>query len=144
MKSSIIVLATSGQTLLLCLTAILIAGTSAECPPPWEPLPSAVGSTDYIAARSTCTASCNEAGMCCTVGYGGCNFVPCNEGCHIAFFSSNLQACYDECDVANNGEVNSCSYTHTRHSDVGHLGFNPAWTATGGRSAVEKCWGSEK
>ena len=37
--------------------------------------------------------------------------MPCTTGCHIAFFSDALPACYDECDVANDGSLNSCSYT---------------------------------
>lgn len=82
-----------------------------QCPPPHTPPPNSISSTKYTSARTTCTDSCNAAGYCCTLGYGGCNKVPCNTGCHIAFFSSEKQACYDECDVANDGDVNGCYYT---------------------------------
>jgi hypothetical protein len=68
--------------------------------------------------------------------------VPCTTGCHIAFFSSSLQECYDECDVANDPS-NGCYWTHERHPDVAHLGFNPQWQASGGADAVGTCGGPE-
>lgn len=66
--------------------------------------------------------------------------MPCTTGCHLAFFSSTLQECYDQCDAAN--AENDCYYTHERHPDIANLGFNPIWGATGGQEAVATCGGA--
>jgi hypothetical protein len=90
---------------------------------------------DYIASRTGCTESCNTNGNCCTLGIGGCNNVPCTTGCHIAFFTSDVDACKAECAIANDGAINSCSYTY-RHEEIIGANFNPWWDGTDG---VNKC-----
>jgi hypothetical protein len=96
---------------------------------------------DYIASRTGCTESCNTNGNCCTLGLGGCNKVPCTTGCHIAFFTSDVDACKAECAIANDGAINSCSYTY-RHEEIIGANFNPWWDITGGIEGVNTCRGS--
>lgn len=128
------------DSLLLGL-AVVSSVQAQTCPPQYTSPAGAVGPIDYITARQTCTDTCNANGYCCTLAYGGSRRLPCNEGCHIAFFSSTLQECYDECDAA---QSSGCGYTHSRHPEVGRLGWNVAWEITGGRDAVLKCGGSER
>jgi hypothetical protein len=110
-----------------------------NCPPAWSPSPDAFGESDYVTSRQKCTNACNLDGYCCTLGNGGCGKVPCSTGCHLAFFSSDLDECYAQCDAAN---AAGCYYTHERHPDVANLGFNPTWAATGGAEAVATCGGA--
>mmetsp|Transcript_7548 Transcript_7548/g.10987 ORF Transcript_7548/g.10987 Transcript_7548/m.10987 type:complete len:1119 (+) Transcript_7548:40-3396(+) len=136
-------IAIAASLLLFVVTNEVAVDAQADtCPPPYQISPNAVGDDLYSSARDSCTDKCNAAGYCCTLGYGGCNTVPCNVGCHIAFFSADLDDCKAECDVANDGEVNSCSYSHLRHSDTGHLEFDPEWVSSGGEAGVRKCGGS--
>ena len=65
-------------------------------------LPNSFSVAQYQDYRAQCTEKCNNDGYCCTKGFGGCNAIPCNEGCHIAFFAATLQECKDECDRGNN------------------------------------------
>ena len=118
--------------------SIALSSSAQECPPPWIPDPEAFGEGDYIASRQKCQDACIADGYCCTLGNGGCAKVPCTTGCHIAFFSSTLDECYNQCAAANS---NNCYYTHERHPDVAHLGWNPTYTASGGVDAVATCGG---
>lgn len=132
-SSTLIVLISSGSG---SNSAVVAQQT---CPPAYEPDPLAVGPVDYIAARDTCTDACIDIGYCCTNGNGGGNTLPCNMGCHIAFFANDLQDCYDTCTAAStDGE---CYYTHPNHVDVGNLGYDPVWLEGGGVGA-KKCGGS--
>jgi len=107
------------------------------CPPKYEPGNNAFSILQYSNHRSQCTEACNSAGYCCTLGSGGCNNVPCNTGCHIAWFSSDLSQCKKECAFANSNE-NECEYTW-HHDSIGTAGFNPSWKWGVG---VTKCFGS--
>lgn len=78
--------------------------------------PNAFTGEFYDSYRQTCTDKCNVAGFCCTKAVAGCEKVPCNEGCHIAFFSTDVAACKAECERANSSP--DCSYLHNKHSQV--------------------------
>ena len=87
-------------------------------------LPNSFPPSDYINHRTQCTDKCNAEGYCCTFGSGGCNYVPCTEGCHIAWFSDSVAACKAECAKAN---TEDCEYTHSQHAQIATLGFTPWW-----------------
>lgn len=83
----------------------------------------------YTEYRKQCIAECNRSGHCCTIGQGGCNRVPCATGCHIAWFSDSLEKCYEQCDIANDGDTHSCEYTWN-HDQIAGAGFNPSVSTT--------------
>ena len=125
----------------LSLLLLIPSSNAQQCPPPFTPDPSGVGPTAYIFARDQCTAACNLDGYCCTNGYGGGNTLPCNVGCHIAFFANDLDDCYATCAAAStDGE---CYYTHPNHEDVGYLGYDPSWL-DGGGVGTKKCGGPQR
>jgi len=127
---------TVGQSPAVKALNIFLPNTSSTtCPPTYEPEDNTYSLQQYSDARSQCTDACNAAGYCCTLGSGLCNFVPCTTGCHIAWFSSDLAHCKEECAIANDGELNSCSYTW-HHELIIDAGFNPAY-----ESYVTKCSG---
>merc|ERR1712150_73635 len=92
----------------------------------------------YTEHRKQCIAECNRNGHCCMIGQGGSNHVPCATGCHIAWFSETLEKCYEQCDIANDGSVNSCFYTWN-HEQIASAGFNPSMDDGVG---VPKCQGA--
>jgi len=110
---------------------------NSTCPKTFIPLPNSYSLIDYINSRQTCTQACNNAGYCCTKGAGGCNNVPCTEGCHIAWFSEDLEACKAQCRIAN--DAPDCVYTWN-HEKIGEAGFNPFYQFGTG---VVKCFGSD-
>ena len=99
---------------------------SATCTNPLEftRLPNSYSSDAYASFREACTNKCNAEGYCCTGGFGGCNFVPCNEACHIAFFTDDVAACKAECARANSL---NCEYMHSQHRQIAFLGYYDWW-----------------
>ena len=79
---------------------------------------------DYVSKRTQCTNSCNAEDYCCTVGSGGWDVLPCNEGCHIAYFSSGVEECKAECTRGNEA---SCYYEGSYHEVIAHLGYTPGY-----------------
>lgn len=126
-------------TISLLLLIPSCCAVAQSCPPAFEPDPLAVGPIDYMTARDTCTDGCLDMGYCCTNGYGGGNTLPCNMGCHIAFFANNLTECEATCTASSND--GDCYYTHPNHEDVGYLGYDPSWL-DGGGVGTKKCGGS--
>jgi len=112
-----------------------------SCTTPLEyvKLPGSFSIDEYSTFRDQCTQKCNNNGYCCTKGMGGCNALPCNTGCHIAFFTDDVAACKAECTRGNSLE---CYYPSFHHEQIAHLGYNPWWNPDGS-NAVGKCWGSE-
>ncbi len=80
------------------------ASTSCTNPLEFVALPNSFSKAEYQSYRAQCTEKCNAEDYCCTKGFGGCNVIPCNEGCHIAFFAESLAACKAECERGNNAE----------------------------------------
>lgn len=66
---------TAGLLLLLLCPSMPVTHAQ-QCPPEVAPIGNAVSIPDYIAARTACTAVCNNEGYCCDKGYGGCDKVP--------------------------------------------------------------------
>jgi hypothetical protein len=85
------------------LNSSAVSASASTCTNPLEliQLPNTFSTADYISFREQCTDKCNADGYCCTSGFGGCNRIPCNEGCHIAFFSDSLAECKAECERGN-------------------------------------------
>ncbi|GMH75734.1 hypothetical protein TL16_g06855 [Triparma laevis f. inornata] len=107
------------------------------CPPEYSADDNSYSLSQYGEDRNLCTNACNIAGYCCTLGSGGCNAVPCNTGCHIAWWTETVDECYAECDRANSM---SCEYTW-HHVEVADLNLNPSWAWGVG---VSKCTGAEQ
>ena len=96
---------------------------------------------EYGESRQQCTNLCNADGYCCTLGSGCGGFLPCNEGCHLAFFTSTVEECEAECDATHyNVDGRPCYYAHPRHEEVASAGFNPFdFGAQWGHPYVIKC-----
>ena len=107
------------------------------CPPSYEVDDNSYSLSQYGEDRGLCTDACNAAGYCCTLGSGGCNAVPCNTGCHIAWWTGSVAECKAECDRANGM---SCEYTW-HHVEIADLDLNPSWAWGVG---VSKCTGPEE
>ena len=71
---------------------------SATCPPIYEEgQPNHFSAFKYAEHRDLCTLKCNEDERCCTKDSGGGFYVPCTIGCHIAWFSQDLDECKAKC-----------------------------------------------
>ncbi len=101
--------------------------SSDSCTDPFSftELPNSFTADEYVSFRAQCTNKCNAEGHCCTLGFGGCDTVPCNEGCHIAFFTDNVEACKAECTRAN--DAPDCEYKDDSHRKVAFLNYYPWW-----------------
>ena len=73
---------------------------SATCPPIYEEgQPNHFSAFRYAEHRDMCTLKCNEDDFCCTKDSGGSsNRLPCTIGCHIAWFSQDLDECKARCN----------------------------------------------
>ena len=85
-----------------------------NCPRSFEPV-----EADLEADRAACTADCAAAGYCCTTNTGGCGQMTCSAGCHLAWHSADLNACFAACQ-----EAAGCEYTHEPSNDINsHVNF---------------------
>ena len=77
---------------------------SATCPPIYEEgQPNHFSAFKYAEHRDLCTLKCNEDERCCTKDSGGGFYVPCTIGCHIAWFSQDLDECKAKCTWRGDG-----------------------------------------
>ena len=72
----------------------------ATCPPIYEEgQPNHFSAFRYAEHRDICTLKCNEDELCCTKDSGGAGTrLPCTIGCHIAWFSQDLDECKSRCN----------------------------------------------
>ena len=74
--------------------------TTPTCPPIYEEgQPNHFSAYRYAEHRDLCTLKCNEDELCCTKDSGGAGHrLPCTIGCHIAWFSQDMDECKARCN----------------------------------------------